>query len=78
MESELEQLQRMIDALFHETASVSRLDVVVRAEAMDMPPRVLELVELLPPGQYKRQRLCDQLNSAIVGHGWGGSLGTVE
>jgi hypothetical protein len=78
MESDLEQMQRMIDSLYRESTSVSRLDVVVRAEAMDLPDEVRALVDLLPPGTYKRQRLCDQLNSAIVGHGWGGSLGTVE
>jgi hypothetical protein len=78
MESDLEQMQRMIDSLYRESHSVSRLDVVVRAEAMDLPDEVRALVDLLPPGTYKRQRLCDQLNSAIVGHGWGGSLGTVE
>jgi hypothetical protein len=78
MESPLEQLQRMIDSLYRETKVVTRLDVVVRSEAMDLPAELRELVELLPPGEYKRQKLCDQLNSAIVGHGWGGSLGTVE
>ena len=78
MESTLEQMQRMIDSLYRDTVSVSRLDVVVRAEAMDLPDEVRAIVDLLPPGNYRRQRLCDQLNSAIVGHGWGRSLGTVE
>ncbi len=78
MESTLEQMQRMIDSLYRDTVSVSRLDVVVRAEAMDLPDEVRAIVDLLPPGAYKRQKLCDQLNSAIVGHGWGRSLGTVE
>lgn len=78
MESTLEQMQRMIDSLYRDTVSVSRLDVVVRAEAMDLPDEVRAIVDLLPPGTYRRQKLCDQLNSAIVGHGWGRSLGTVE
>jgi len=78
MESTLEQLQRMLDSLYEESTMVSRLDVIVRAEAMDLPADVRGLIELLPPGTYKRHRLCDQLNSAIVGHGWGRSLGTVE
>jgi len=78
METRLEQLQRMLDSLFRDAKLVTRLDVVVRAEAMDLPEEVLGLVELLPPGRYTRQRLCDQLNSAIVGHGWGRTLGTVE
>ena len=33
---------------------------------------------LLPPGSYTRQRLCDQLNSAIGGHAWGQVYGTVQ
>lgn len=72
------QLQRLIDALFRETNHVTRLDVVVRAEAADVPDEVMRIVELLPPGTYRRQSLCDQLNSAIVGHGWGSTLGTVD
>ena len=74
----LDTLQRMLDALYAEEKMVSRLDVIVRAEAMDLPEDVLGIITLLPPGRYRRQRLCDQLNSAIVGHGWGSRLGTVE
>lgn len=70
--------QRMIDALYRDEAFVSRLDVVLRAEANDMPDEVLGIVNLLPPGRYARHRLCDQLNSAITAHGWGRTLGTVE
>lgn len=70
--------QRLIDSLFSNTKTVSRLEVVVRAECWDLPTDVLGIVELLPPGIYTRQRLCDQLNSAIVGHGWGGTLGTFD
>ena len=71
-------LPRLLDALFADAKTVSRLDVVVRAESMDLPDEVLGIVRLLPPRCYTRQRLCDQLNSAIVGHGWGRTLGTVE
>ena len=71
-------VQRMLDVLYAEEKLVSRLDVIVRAEAMDLPEDVLGIITLLPPGLYRRQRLCDQLNSAIVGHGWGSRLGTVE
>ncbi|MDH4140417.1 MAG: hypothetical protein OEV43_07585 [Coriobacteriia bacterium] len=71
-------LPRMIDALYRDAKTVTRLDVVVRADAMDLPDELLGIVSLLPPGRYTRQRLCDQLNSAITGHGWGGSLGTVQ
>ena len=70
--------QRMIDMLFADAPTVSRLDVVVKVEAMDMPEEVRDIVGLLPPGTYSRGRLCDQLNSAIVGHGWGLTLGTFD
>jgi hypothetical protein len=73
-----EPFQRMIDALYASDQRVSRLDVIVRAESMDMPQEVVDLVALIPPGSYTRQRLCDQLNSAIVGHGWGLTLGTFD
>jgi hypothetical protein len=68
----------MIDMLFADAPTVSRLDVVVKVEAMDMPEEVRDIVGLLPPGTYSRERLCDQLNSAIVGHGWGLTLGTFD
>ena len=48
------------------------------AESYDLPPDLIEVVELLPPGTYNRQRLCDQINSSIAGHGWGYVYGTVE
>ena len=55
-------------------AKVRRLDVV----AADLPEELLRIVTLLPPGDYTRQRLCTQLNSAIAGHAWGQVYGTVE
>lgn len=71
-------LQNVVDALFHDAKSVRRLDVVVAAESADLPDDLLEIVSLLPPGAYTRQRLCDQINSAIAGHAWGQVYGTVE
>lgn len=71
-------LQRMVDALFRDKKRVSRLDAVLKAEAFDVPDELLGIVELLPPGTYSRQRLCDQLNSALKGHGWTGKYGTVD
>ncbi|MDP2181136.1 MAG: hypothetical protein Q8K99_01010 [Actinomycetota bacterium] len=68
----------MIDTLFRQATVVSRLDVVIAAEFLDFPADVLGIVNLLPPGRYTRHRLCNQLNSAIMGHGWGRTLGTVE
>lgn len=71
-------LQRFVDSLFRDVRRVSRLDAVVRAEALDLPSDLLEIVALLPPGTYSRQSLADQLNSALKGHGWTGAYGTVE
>lgn len=71
-------LQRLVDALYLGRSEVDRLDVVVQAELQDLERDLIEIVELLPPGHYSRQRLCDQLNSALAAHGWGGTYGTVE
>jgi hypothetical protein len=71
-------LQRFVDALFSGGTPVSRLDAVTRAEALDLPLELLEIVGLLPPGRYTRNRLCDQLNSALKGHGWTRRFGTVD
>ena len=57
---------------------MQRLDAVLAAEGADLPEELLEIVRLLPPGSYTRQRLCDQLNSSIGGHAWGHVYGTVE
>jgi hypothetical protein len=71
-------LTRVIDALYAAQHSVVRLDVIIRAELADVGEDLLGIVNLLPPGTYSRQRLCDQLNSAITAHGWGRSLGTFD
>jgi len=71
-------LQRLVDALYQERKLVSRLDCIVLAEVFDLCADLQEIVKLLPPGAYSRQKLCDQFNSAIVGHGWGLVYGTVE
>ena len=74
-------LQAIVDDLFEGAPhdfEVRRLDVVMAAEAGDLPDDLLEIVSLLPPGTYTRTRLCDQLNSAVVGHAWGLVYGTVE
>ena len=74
-------LQAVVDDLFEgkqRTFKVRRLDVVVAAESSDLPDDLMEVVNLLPPGDYTRQRLCDQLNSSIGGHAWGQVYGTVE
>ena len=71
-------LQRLVDGLFHGRTEIERLDVVVQAEILDLAPGLQEIVNLLPPGVYDRQRLCDQMNSALAAHGWGAAYGTVE
>ena len=59
-------------------ATVDRLDVELRAEMLDLAADLMEVVGSLPPRAYTRQRLCDQLNSCLVAHGWGAVYGTVE
>jgi len=71
-------LQKIIDTLFEDVEQIRRLDAIILAETYDLSDNLLKLFQLLPPGAYTRQRLCDQLNSAITGHGWGYVYGTVE
>ena len=73
-------LQGIVDDLFDgrpRDYAVRRLDVVMAVEAGDLPEDLNEIAQLLPPGNYTRQRLCDQLNSSIGGHAWGQVYGTV-
>lgn len=75
------ELQDLVDALYREvgpSGSVSRMDVILRAEIDDLCDDLREVVDLLPAGTYKRGRLCDQLNSILTAHGWGLVYGTVE
>ena len=76
------ELQRLVDSLFtpgvSADATVSRLDVELRAEILDLAGDLMEVVGALPPRTYTRQRLCDQLNSCLVARGWGTVYGTVE
>ena len=71
-------LQRLVDGMFIGRETVDRLDLVVQAEVLDLADDLMEIVTLLPPGIYDRRRRCDQLNSALAAHGWGGTYGTVE
>ena len=76
---EFGELQRLVDGMFAGgRTSIERLDIVVQAEVLDLSADLLEIVNLLPPGTYDRQRLCDQINSALAAHGWGSAYGTVE
>lgn len=84
------ELQKLIDSLFRNDDApymeqvdealafkVSRLDVIIAAESADLPEDLMRIVSLLPPGDYTRGRLADQINSAINGHAWGQVYGTV-
>ena len=71
-------LQRLVDGLFTDRKAIDRMDLIVQAEIVDLAPDLMEIVNLLPPGVYDRQALCDQLNSALAAHGWGATYGTVE
>lgn len=76
---EFGELQRLVDGMFAGgRTSIGRLDIVVQAEILDLSADLLEIVNLLPPGTYDRQRLCDQINSALAAHGWASAYGTVE
>ena len=70
-------LQVLVDDLFSYQEEVRRLDVVMAAESSDLPEDPMEVVGILPPGAYTRERLCSQLNSIINGHAWGQVYGTV-
>lgn len=79
--AEYGELQHLVDALYREVGprgSVSRIDVIMRAEIDDLSDDLREVIDLLPAGSYRRARLCDQLNSIITAHGWGYVYGTVE
>ena len=52
--------------------------MVLRAQTYDLPDILLDMVNNLPPVPYTRQRLADQLNSAIIGHGLSRRYGTVD
>ncbi|WP_455137599.1 hypothetical protein [Thermophilibacter sp.] len=74
-------LQRLVDVIFvpgtSSRATCAKLDVVTRAETLDLCADLLEVCESLPPRTYTRQRLCDQLNSIVTARGWGAVYGTV-
>lgn len=78
MPAEPTDMQRLVDSLFRDAIMVTRLDAIIRAEALDMPDDVRAIVALLPPGRYRRTLLCDQVNSAITAHGYGRTMGTVD
>ena len=72
------ELQVIVDKLFRDKKAANSLEALVLAESYDLPADLIEVVELVPPGTYTRQRFCDQVNSIIHGHAWGLVYGTVE
>lgn len=76
------ELQHLVDALLapgvSRYATVTKLDVLMRAEAFDLCADLAEVIDLLPSATFTRMQLCDQMNSILSGHGWGGVYGTVE
>lgn len=70
-------LQEFIDSLYLQDGYVSRLDVILQAEAFGLNEDLQEIISLLPPGSYSRVRLCGQINSSLSSHGWGYVYGSV-
>lgn len=71
-------LQQFVDELFADVEEYERLDVLLQAESYGLNDDLFEIVNLLPPGTYSRDRLCSQLNSSLSSHGWGYVYGAVH
>lgn len=71
-------LQEFVDRLFAAREDYMRLEVVLEAEAYGLNCELQEIIELLPPGVYTREKLCSQINSSLSSHGWGYVYGAVH
>lgn len=71
-------LQEFIDRLFDGREDYMRLEVVLEGEAYGLNSELMEVLDLLPPGLYTRDRLCSQINSSLSSHGWGYVYGAVH
>ena len=71
-------LQEFIDRLFDGREDYMRLEVVLEGEAYGLNGELMEVLNLLPPGLYTRDRLCRQINSSLSSHGWGYVYGAVH
>ncbi len=71
-------LQEFIDRLFDGREDNMRLEVVLEGEAYGLNGELMEVLNLLPPGLYTRDRLCGQINSSLSSHGWGYVYGAVH
>lgn len=71
-------LQEFIDRLFDGREDYMRLEVVLEGEAYGLNGELMEVLNLLPPGLYTRDRLCSQINSSLSSHGWSYVYGAVH
>lgn len=71
-------LQEFVERLYAQGDEFMRLEVVLEAEAFGLNKELQEIVELLPPGVYSRDKLCSQINSSLSSHGWGYVYGAVH
>lgn len=71
-------LQEFIDRLFDGREDYMRLEVVLEGEAYGLNGELMEVLNLLPPGLYTRDRLCGQINSSLSSHAWGYAYGAVH
>lgn len=71
-------LQEFVDRLFAGREDYMRLEVVLEAEAYGLNKELQEVINLLPPGLYTRDKLCGQINSSLSSHGWGYVYGAVH
>lgn len=74
------ELQSFVEGLYgnDEELELSRLEIIIQAEAADLNSDLLEVVSLLPPSRFTREKLCSQLNSSLSSHGWGYVYGAVH
>ena len=71
-------LQEFIDRLFIGREDYMRLEVVLEGEAYGLNSELMEVLNLLPPGLYTRDRRCSPINSSLSSHGWGYVYGAVH
>ena len=70
-------LQEFVEALFAEAEYQPRIEIIIFAESYGLNSDLMEVINLLPPGQYTRDRFSSQVNSALSSHGWGYVYGAV-
>lgn len=73
-------LQEFVEALFAPDPlfEYTRLEIILEAEAFGLNEDLLEVINLLPPIVFTRDKLCSQLNSSLSSHGWGYVYGAVH